>query len=95
LDDQVSIGGGRNDPYHYRTEEELRDPIGPPPEFPEPIESVRARIAAILGHVTVSHKVVNWYPAIDRLVKEDEKRREKQLTASYVMSWDKPLFGSH
>jgi hypothetical protein len=94
LDDQVSIGGGRNDSCHHRTEEELLGPIGPPPEFSEPIESVRARIAETVGRVTVSHKVSSWHPAIDRLVKEDEKRREKELAASYVMSWDKPLFDS-
>jgi hypothetical protein len=39
---QVEIAGG-NTSYHYWTEEELLGPIGSPPEFPEPIETVRAR----------------------------------------------------
>ncbi len=34
----------------------------------------------------------NWHPAIDRLIKEDEKRRDKQLNNSYPMYWDKPVF---
>jgi len=48
---------------------------------------MRARIAEIVGHVAVPHKVQTWHPAIDRLLKEDEKRREKQLADPYPMSW--------
>lgn len=33
-------------------------------------------------------------PIIDRLLKEDGKRREKQLSESYTFSWDKPRFDS-
>jgi|SRR5437899_6854957 len=45
MDDQVEIGAGGNTSYHYWTEEELLGPIGSPPEFLEPIETVRARVA--------------------------------------------------
>jgi hypothetical protein len=55
---------------------------------------VRARIAENLGRVSVPRKVGNWHGAIDRLLKEDDKRREKQLNDPYPMSWDKPLFDS-
>ena len=95
MDDEVLIGNGGHGSYnHYWNwnEEDLLGPIGPPPEFPEPIEEVRARIAEALGHVAVAHKVHNWHPGVDRLLKEDEKRREKQLNDPYPMSWDKPLF---
>lgn len=94
MDDQVLIGSGGNGLYHHWSNEDLLGPIGAPPEFSEPIESVRARIAETVGHVTVPYKVRTWHPAIDRLLKEDEKRREKQLTDPYPMSWDKPLFDS-
>ena len=47
----------------------------------EPIETVRARIPEIVGRVAVPHKILNWHPTIDRLLKEDEKRREKQLAS--------------
>jgi hypothetical protein len=57
-----------------------------------PIETVRAQIAEIIGHVAVPHKVVNWHPAIDHLLNEDEKRREMQRTDPYPMSWNNPLF---
>jgi hypothetical protein len=53
---------------------------------------VQARIAETIAHVAVPNKIRNWHPAIDRLPKEDEKRREKQLNDPYPMSWDKPLF---
>jgi hypothetical protein len=79
MSDEVEIGGGGNTSYSYRTEEDLLAPIGAPPEFSEPIGAVRARIAETVGHITVPHKVLTWHPAIDRLLKEDERRREKQL----------------
>src|SRR5919197_2519873 len=94
MDDEVSVGGGGNSRCGYWNQEELLAPIGPPPEFTDPIETVRARIAEAVGQVTVPRKVSNWHPAIDRLLKEDEKRREKQLTDPYPMSWDKPRFDS-
>jgi hypothetical protein len=44
----------------------------------EPIETVQSKIAEIVGHIAVQHEVLNWHPVIDRLLMEDEKRREKQ-----------------
>lgn len=97
MDDQVLIGKAGHGLYnHYSNwnREDLLGPIGPPPEFPEPIEAVRARVAETIGHVTVPRNVRNWHTAIDRLLKEDEKRREKQLNDPYPMPWYKPLFDS-
>jgi hypothetical protein len=94
MSEEIEIGAGGNPSYGYRTEEDLLAPIGAPPEFSEPIEAVRARIAETLGHITIPHKVLTWHPAIERLLKEDEKRREKELTDRYVMSWEKPVFDS-
>jgi hypothetical protein len=59
---------------------------------PRPIETVRARIAEVVGHVAVPYKVRTWHPAIERLIKEDEKRRERRLADPYPMSWDNSLF---
>jgi len=92
MDEEVSVGGGRDYLHRSRSEAELLGHIGAPPEFSEPIEVVQARIVEIVGHVTVPHKVQNWHPAIERLLKEDEKRREKHLADPYPMSWNKPLF---
>jgi hypothetical protein len=92
MDDEVWVGGGGNRWYHSCSRDERLVPIGPPPEFIEPTETVRARIAAMVGQVTVPRNGGIWHPAVDRLLKEDEKRREKQATDPYPMSWDKPLF---
>ena len=48
MNDQILIGKAGHGSYnHYWNwnREDLLGPIGPPPEFPEPIEAVRARIA--------------------------------------------------
>jgi hypothetical protein len=92
MDDEVSVASGGNVSLRYWNKEEILDSVGAPPQFAEPIETVRARIAKTVDHVAVPHKVRTWHPTIDRLLKEDEKRRAKQLTDPYPMSWDKPLF---
>jgi hypothetical protein len=81
LDDHVLIGGGGKGSYHCWNEDDVLGPIAAAPEFSEPIETVRARIAEIVGQVTVPNKVRNWHPAIDRLLKEDEKRRAQLISA--------------
>jgi hypothetical protein len=53
---------------------------------------VRARIAEIVGHVAVRYKVRTWHPTIERLIKEDEKRRDRRLADPYPMSRDNSLF---
>ena len=94
MSDEIEIGAGSNISYGHWTKEDLSAPIGPPPEFSEPIETVRARIAETIDQVTVPKKAQIWHPIIDRLLKEDEKRREKQLSESYTFSWEKPRFDS-
>ena len=93
MDDEVEIGAGGRPSYHYWTEEELLAPIGVPPEFPESIETVRARIVEAIGHVTVRN-VLTWHLTIDRLLKDDEERREKQMSSTYTFSREKPRFDS-
>jgi len=96
MNDHVAIGKAGHCHYfgYYAgwSREDLLGPIGAPPEFPEPIEVVQARIAKAVGHIAVSHKPQNWHPAIDRHLKDDDRRREKQLRDPYPMSWDKPIF---
>jgi hypothetical protein len=92
MDDEVSIASGGNRSYRYWNKEEILGVIGAPPQFAEPIETVRARIAETVDRVAVPHTIRTWHPTIERLLKEDEKRRAKQLTDPYPMSWDKPLF---
>jgi hypothetical protein len=82
MDDQVLIAAGQSYWYHDWKKEELLAPLPPPPDFPDPIEVVRERIAKVIGKVTVPREVRVWHPAIDRLLKENETRREKQRASS-------------
>jgi hypothetical protein len=65
--------------------EELLGPLPPPPEFSESSKQYE-RIAKVIGKVTVPREVRVWHPAIDRLLKENETRREKQRTPPYSIS---------
>lgn len=68
------------------------DTLPPPPEFEEAIERVRERIAKTVGKLTVPREMRIWHPVVDKLLKEDEQRRERQRASSYVSSWDAPRF---
>jgi hypothetical protein len=92
MDDQVLVAAGQSYWYQNWKKEELLGPLPPPPEFSEPIEALRERIAKVIGKVTVPREVRVWHPAIDRLLKEDETRRERQRASPYSMSLNEPLF---
>jgi hypothetical protein len=92
MDDEVLVGKGTGYWHSGWSEEELLAALPPPPEFEEPIERVRERVAKTVGKLTVPREVRLWHPAIDKLLKEDEHRRERQRASSYPSSWDAPLF---
>jgi hypothetical protein len=85
MDNQVLVAGGGSYWYPDWSNEELLGPLPPPPEFPEPIDVFRERIAKVIGKVTVPRDVIVWHPAIERVLREDERRRAKQLADSYPM----------
>lgn len=89
MEDEVLVAGGRNE-YHYRhsSDEELLGPLPLQPVFETPIETVRDRIVKAIGTVTAPREVRVWHPVIQRLLTEDQERREKQQ----AWSWEKPLF---
>jgi hypothetical protein len=90
LDDEVVVAGGKTYWYQEWSKEDLLGPLPPPPEFHESIEVVREGIADVIGKLSVPREVRDWHPAVERLFKEDDRRREKQLATGY--SWDAPLF---
>ena len=69
---------------------QLYPPPRTPPEFPEPIEAVRERIAKAIGEISVPHQIHLWHPAIDCWLKEHAKRRKKILAGVSSYSLDKP-----
>jgi hypothetical protein len=92
MDDQVLIAAGQNYWYQDWKKEELLGPLPPSPEFSEPIEALRERIAKVIGKVTVPREARVWHPAIDRLLEENETRREKQPASPYSTSLNEPPF---
>jgi hypothetical protein len=92
MDNEVVVGAGVGYWHSGWSEEELLAALPPPPEFEEPIERVRERVAKTVGKLTVPREVRLWHPAIDKLLKEDEHRRERQRASSYPSSWDAPRF---
>lgn len=94
MEDELLVGGGGNGGYWYGgwSEAELLGPIPSPPEFPEPLESVRERIVKAVGNVSVPREVSIWNPAVNRLLQDDEERRRKQLASRYPMPWEAPRF---
>ena len=88
MEDEILVAGGKEYWYPQWSDKELLAPLPPPPIFQTPIETLRDRIAKTIGSVTVPREVRVWHPAIQRLLSEDQARREKQST----WSWDKPLF---
>jgi hypothetical protein len=92
MENEVRVGAGVSYWHSSWTKEELLGPVPPPPKFEEPIEAVRERIAKTVGKLTVPREVRSWHPAIDRLLKQDDQRRERQRASSYPSSWDAPKF---
>jgi hypothetical protein len=94
MDDEVVVGGRNRYWYNQLTDEEILGPLPDPPTFPEDIALVRDRVGKILGKVSVGKVITIRHPAISRLIAQDEVRRQKQLTATYSFSWEKPVFDS-
>jgi hypothetical protein len=92
MNDEVLVGAGVGYWHSGWSEEELLAALPLPPEFEKSIERVRERIAKTVGKLTVPREVRIWHPAIDRLLKEDEQRRERHRVSSFPSSWNAPLF---
>jgi hypothetical protein len=94
MDDEIVVGGRNRYWYNQPTNEEILGPLPEPPSFPEEIALVRDRVRKIIGKVSVGKVITTQHPAISRLIAEDDVRRQKQLKASYISSWEKPVFDS-
>jgi hypothetical protein len=94
MSEDVLIAGGRQYWYRRWSREELLGPLPDAPVFPEPLDAVQARIAKIIGRVSVARDYRIWHPAVDRLLKADDMRRQKQASSSFHFSWDDPIFDS-
>jgi hypothetical protein len=92
MNDEVVIGGRNRHWYGQPTNEEILGPLPDPPSFPEDIALVRDHVRKIIGRVRVSRILTARHPVIERLLAEDEARRQKQLNATFTFFKDRPIF---
>ena len=94
LDDTVVMAGGRyaRNYQHSITQEEILAPVPPVPTFPETMEAVQTRLEATLPKVPVPRDPGLPHPAVAKLLKRDDEKRERQKSLSYVSTWDAPLY---
>jgi hypothetical protein len=86
-------GGGRYRCYGYSYPDDLIDRDLPAaPSFPEPISAVFQRTEKLVGKVRVVPNLDVAHVAIQKILKDDEARREK--LRKYGYRWDGPLFDS-
>jgi hypothetical protein len=86
MDDQVLIAADQTYWYQDWKKEELLGPLPPPPDFLEPIEAVRARIAKVIGKVTVAESACLapcYRPSSER--RRNETRKETCLSIFNVL----------
>lgn len=91
MSDEIHLG----DRYYWQrslTDEELMGRLPDRPQFSEDIALVRDQVRKIIGAVKVGREFTLKHPAVSKLLAQDEARREKQKTATYVFSWEKPVF---
>lgn len=91
MSDQIVIGSR----YWWDrspSEEELLGPLPAPPTFPDDIAEIREQIRKKIGTVKVGRAITIRHSVTERLLGQDEVRREKQKTSPYTFSWHKPIF---
>jgi hypothetical protein len=94
MEDEVFVGRGGYHGYYGATDAEILAPLPDAPTFDEPIESVRERARKMIRKASVPRDFSRAHPAISAILQEDERRREKQRSSPFTLSWDKPLIDS-
>ena len=92
MSDTILIGTESHDPPDVRLARILAEPVPPLPTFDEEMAQVIERVQKLVTSVTVSRALDRPHALVARLLRNDERRREKQKISRY--SWDAPLFTS-
>lgn len=71
----------------------LAEPEPERPVFPEPLDSLRERVAKQVGRIICPRDLRQPHPAVRRVLDADEKRREKHEASSWG-DWHAPWFDS-
>lgn len=91
--DRVHVGADRWGHDRESDADIMNGPIPPLPVFEPDMDTVRARVAAMVGQARLprgdSH---GWHSQVAKLLAADEERERKQRATRYPMSWDGPIF---
>ena len=94
MPDEVRLGGNSYWYHDAPSHAEIKMSTPSPPMFDESLESLIKRVRQQVGKVTAPKSLAKSHKLIDKLLDEDERRREKQRNSSYPMSWNDPVFDS-
>jgi hypothetical protein len=94
MQDEVFVGRSAYHGYYGATDAEILGPLPDPPTFDESIESVRERARKMIRKATVPRDFSRAHSPISAILREDERRREKQRSSPFTHGWDKPLIDS-
>jgi hypothetical protein len=72
----------------------VAEEIPPPPEFPESLAELTARVAAFVGKVPQSRDLKEPHRLVVPLLTEDAARRETWKVSRYPSRFDQPFFAS-
>lgn len=97
LDAEAVIGGGPYWRYSMAarpSDDDLLGSVAPEPAFDESLDEVCCRVLATIGKVVVSRSLDHPHPAVAKLLKQDDVKRERSRSLTYVPSWDTPRYDS-
>lgn len=97
LDAESVIGGGPYWRYSMAarpSDDDLLGPVPPEPTFDESLDEVRSRVLTTISKVVVAKSLDRPHPAVGKLLKQDDVKREKSRSLTYVSSWDMPRYES-
>jgi hypothetical protein len=92
MSDTVLIGTEVHEPSDVRLARILAEPMPPMPVFDEEMAKVVERVQKLVTSVAVPRTLDRPHALVARLLRDDERRREKQQISGF--SWDAPLFAS-
>lgn len=79
MSNDVFVGGRRHHWYEI-SDEELRNPIPQPADFPEEIGQTRKLALKTIGKIKVQNIIIQPHPLIGRLLEEDNRQMQKAMT---------------
>jgi CRISPR/Cas system-associated endonuclease Cas3-HD len=90
MSDDLVVGGRGYYGNVAPTEEELLGPVPGPPIFNEAEAQVRTEATALTARARAPRDLSRPHPAVERLLRQDQKRNERYLSSTFSMEWDKP-----